>query len=99
MARYLGNGKKGIPGSIEMATAAGLKPAAEKLRSKQCEDEYEHEEYTQERHHGSNGVEQTAHQIAQKRLNTRCQRGSRKKNKRVKPCNNEKKSNYACNMP
>jgi hypothetical protein len=40
-----------------MATATGLKPATEKLRSKQGEDEYKQKKNGQERNDGSNGIE------------------------------------------
>ena len=49
-----------------MATATGLKPATEKLRSKQGKDEYKQKENRQERDDGSKGVEQTAH-LAQRK--------------------------------
>ncbi len=48
-----------------MATATGLEPAAEKLGAEQGKDEYEQKEDRQERNDGTDGVEQTADQIAQ----------------------------------
>ena len=78
-----------------MATATGLKPATEKLRSKQGKDEYKQKENRQERDDGSKGVEQTAH-LAQRKPKpfdaaaefTEKWREKKKKQNKKKTCKN-----------
>lgn len=49
-----------------MATTTGLEPATEKLSAEQGEYEYEQKEDRKKRHDGTDGVVETADQIAQR---------------------------------